>query len=215
MLEDTTRLCRTSPTTWRARCHLGCRGGAAGSRFAPGRLATLFCADSSCVALPRSSAPAQRTFGGELLKATEQYRHEQWEEHVHHVNWELFDQGAEAFGWYAMQELIKGAQGMRCLTPPRMVRTPLVSPQLRSKDNWAGASEAADAEPLLPINESAAPQVSRSGISMAATNGTERRPCRRRNGAGLASSRLEATFSPSRSLTASKCYPPASGPTSV
>jgi len=54
---------------------------------------------------------APRTFGGELLAAVERQRHERWAEHVHHVNWELFDQGAEAFGWYAMQELLKGAKG--------------------------------------------------------------------------------------------------------
>ncbi|MBL9085480.1 MAG: efflux RND transporter permease subunit [Planctomycetales bacterium] len=57
----------------------------------------------------------QRTFGGELLTAVERRRHERWQEQVRHVNWELFDQGAEAFGWYAIQELLRGAKGSKLL----------------------------------------------------------------------------------------------------
>ncbi|MBA4020663.1 MAG: silver transporter [Pirellula sp.] len=106
--------------------------------------------------IAESFGAAQRTFGGELLKATEQYRHEQWEEHVRHVNWELFDQGAEAFGWYAMQELAKGAQGAELLDAaprgPDAARFAAASLQ----GQLGRANDAADAEPLLPINETAA-----------------------------------------------------------
>ncbi|MBN8625576.1 MAG: efflux RND transporter permease subunit [Planctomycetes bacterium] len=107
-------------------------------------------------AIAESFGAAQRTFGGELLIATERHRHEQWEEQVRRVNWELFDQGAEAFGWYAMQELIKGAQGVALLDAaprgPDAARFAAASLQ----GQLGRASEAADAEPLLSINETAA-----------------------------------------------------------
>ncbi|MBL8830574.1 MAG: efflux RND transporter permease subunit [Planctomycetaceae bacterium] len=56
-----------------------------------------------------------RTFGGELLATVEKQRHARWGEQVRHINWELFDQGAETFSWCAMQELLKGAQGAALL----------------------------------------------------------------------------------------------------
>ena len=34
----------------------------------------------------------------------------QWREAVHRINWELFDQGVEAFTWYALEESAKAAQ---------------------------------------------------------------------------------------------------------
>lgn len=118
--------------------------------------------------IAESFGAAQRTFGGELLRVTEQYRHDQWKEHVHHVNWELFDQGAEAFGWYAMQELIKGAQGVALLdTAPRgpdAARFAAASLQ----GQLGRATEAADAE---PTSAAAAHDQSRQQMAVAACRG--------------------------------------------
>jgi Cu/Ag efflux pump CusA len=47
------------------------------------------------------------TFAGELLEAVSERRSALWQERVHHVNWELFDRGAEAFTQYAMEEVAK------------------------------------------------------------------------------------------------------------
>jgi Cu/Ag efflux pump CusA len=38
-----------------------------------------------------------------------------WRERVKAVNWELFDRGTEAFTWYALEELAKGARGQGLL----------------------------------------------------------------------------------------------------
>ena len=96
-----------------------------------------------------------RTFGGELLHSVEDHRHARWQEHVRHVNWELFDQGAEAFGWYAMQELVKGAQGVALLDSasrgPEAARFAAASLQ----GQLGRAVDAADAEPLLSLNKEA------------------------------------------------------------
>ncbi|MBI3821309.1 MAG: efflux RND transporter permease subunit, partial [Planctomycetes bacterium] len=52
-----------------------------------------------------------KTFAGEVLKAVEAHRVDLWRERVHEVNGELFDRGVEAYTWYALEELIKGARG--------------------------------------------------------------------------------------------------------
>jgi Cu/Ag efflux pump CusA len=35
-----------------------------------------------------------------------------WRERVHTINWELLDRGVEAFTWYALEELVKAANGV-------------------------------------------------------------------------------------------------------
>lgn len=57
-----------------------------------------------------------QTFAGELLKAIERERMTLWREQVKQVNWELFDQGTAAFTSYALEEVVKKAQGLSLLT---------------------------------------------------------------------------------------------------
>ncbi len=52
----------------------------------------------------------RKTLAGELLRAVSKERTKLWEERVHEINWELFDRGTEAFTWYAIEELVKGAK---------------------------------------------------------------------------------------------------------
>jgi Cu(I)/Ag(I) efflux system membrane protein CusA/SilA len=51
-----------------------------------------------------------KTFAGEVLKAVTARQKELWREHVHEVNWELFDRGTEAYTWLALEEVAKAAQ---------------------------------------------------------------------------------------------------------
>ncbi len=51
-----------------------------------------------------------KTLAGELLRAVSEERTRLWKERVHEINWELFDRGTEAFTWYAIEELLKGAK---------------------------------------------------------------------------------------------------------
>ncbi len=52
----------------------------------------------------------RQTFAGVLLEAVSGRRLSLWRERVKEINWELFDRGTETYTWYAMEELIKGAQ---------------------------------------------------------------------------------------------------------
>ena len=51
-----------------------------------------------------------KTFSGELLKATEAHRLTLWREHVHQVNWQLFDKGIQLYTWLAMEEAVKSSK---------------------------------------------------------------------------------------------------------
>jgi Cu(I)/Ag(I) efflux system membrane protein CusA/SilA len=51
----------------------------------------------------------RRTFAGEVLKAVDDKRTALWGERVEKVNWELFDRGVEAYTWFVLEELAKGA----------------------------------------------------------------------------------------------------------
>ncbi len=53
---------------------------------------------------------APKTFAGEVLRMMESHRAKLWRERVHEINWELFDRGAEAFTWYALEEVVKAAE---------------------------------------------------------------------------------------------------------
>jgi Cu(I)/Ag(I) efflux system membrane protein CusA/SilA len=57
----------------------------------------------------------RKTLATELLKRVEQHRTELWRERVKQVNWELFDHGVEAFTWYSIEEVMKGAKGLSLL----------------------------------------------------------------------------------------------------
>src|SRR5262249_16214588 len=64
----------------------------------------------------------RRTFGGEVLKATDAERLRLWREGVTQFNWELFDRGVEAFTWAALESVGRAARernalGDAALTP--------------------------------------------------------------------------------------------------
>lgn len=50
-----------------------------------------------------------QTFAGVLLHDVTEHRLELWRERVRTINWELFDQGTEAFTTYALEEVAKAA----------------------------------------------------------------------------------------------------------
>ena len=50
-----------------------------------------------------------QTFAGVLLHEVTEHRLELWKERVHTINWELSDQGTEAFTAYALEEVAKAA----------------------------------------------------------------------------------------------------------
>jgi len=106
-------------------------------------------------AIKEALRSAPLTFGGVLLESVERFRHEQWQEQVRHVNWELFDQGAAAYGWYAMQELVRGAQGVALLdgAPRGSEATRFATAALRSQ--LGKPMEGADAEPFVSLNDEA------------------------------------------------------------
>ncbi len=62
---------------------------------------------------------APKTFAGEVLKATQAKRLKLWRERVQVINWELFDRGVEAYTWYALEELVKGAKGVALVSSDR------------------------------------------------------------------------------------------------
>lgn len=113
-----------------------------------------FAAAGRVIAEALGGEPA--TFGGELLRAVETERHERWSERVHHVNWELFDQGAEAFGWYALQELAKGARQADLLqdSPHRAETEQFAEVAVEGQLGRSIPTEIA--APFLPLTEEAA-----------------------------------------------------------
>jgi Cu/Ag efflux pump CusA len=58
---------------------------------------------------------SEKTFAGAVLQATNDKRTGLWRERVTKVNSELFDRGTEAYTWYAMQEIVRGAKGSALL----------------------------------------------------------------------------------------------------
>jgi Cu(I)/Ag(I) efflux system membrane protein CusA/SilA len=52
----------------------------------------------------------RKTLASELLHKVEDERARLWRMRVKQINWELFDRGVESFTWYAMEELVKGAE---------------------------------------------------------------------------------------------------------
>ncbi len=57
-----------------------------------------------------------RTFAGEVLKVVSEKRLALWRERLREINWELFDRGVEAFTWYALEEVVKGAKAVALLS---------------------------------------------------------------------------------------------------
>ncbi|HEY5313441.1 MAG TPA: efflux RND transporter permease subunit, partial [Pirellulales bacterium] len=51
----------------------------------------------------------RRSFAGEMLEAVGQRRLALWQQRVEQVNWELFDQGVEAFTGYALEAAVQSA----------------------------------------------------------------------------------------------------------
>jgi Cu(I)/Ag(I) efflux system membrane protein CusA/SilA len=96
-----------------------------------------------------SLGAAPRTFAGEVFKAVKAHRLVLWREYVHEkVNWELFDRGAEAFTWAALEEVGKEAKAHQLLAGAAH------GPQLeRFADQAARArsGKAADGATLAPF----------------------------------------------------------------
>ncbi|MCI0335250.1 MAG: efflux RND transporter permease subunit [Planctomycetes bacterium] len=59
----------------------------------------------------------RKTLASELFQAVVDERARLWRERVHQVNWELFDRGTESFTWYALEELVKGAEQLGWIVP--------------------------------------------------------------------------------------------------
>jgi Cu(I)/Ag(I) efflux system membrane protein CusA/SilA len=59
--------------------------------------------------IAESLGAERRTFAGDLMNAIAERRAVLWTEHVRQINWELFDQGTEAFTAYAVEETAKAA----------------------------------------------------------------------------------------------------------
>jgi Cu(I)/Ag(I) efflux system membrane protein CusA/SilA len=58
----------------------------------------------------------RKTFAGEVFQAVERHRMELWGARVREkINWELYDRGTEAYTWLSLEELAKGARGLRLL----------------------------------------------------------------------------------------------------
>lgn len=98
----------------------------------------------------------RETFAGVLLQAVEAKRMQLWRERVKQINWELFDTGTAAFTRYALEELARGAQGLKLLD---------AAPQGAAAQQFAGASldaqlgkagEQAAFEPFDPLSASLA-----------------------------------------------------------
>jgi Cu/Ag efflux pump CusA len=58
----------------------------------------------------------RKTFGGQVQQAASDKYMALWLARVKEVNWELFDHGVEAFTWYALEELVKGANSTALLS---------------------------------------------------------------------------------------------------
>jgi Cu(I)/Ag(I) efflux system membrane protein CusA/SilA len=58
----------------------------------------------------------RKTLFSEVLAAINDERMRLWRERVRAINWELFDRGIEAFTWYALEELVKEADGVGLLS---------------------------------------------------------------------------------------------------
>ncbi len=65
----------------------------------------------SAVSAVREALGSRRpTLADEILAAVVKQRHKLWMEQVHATNFDLFDQGVQAFTWYALEELARAAK---------------------------------------------------------------------------------------------------------
>jgi Cu(I)/Ag(I) efflux system membrane protein CusA/SilA len=94
-----------------------------------------------------------KTFSGEVLHAVQEERMTRWRERVQKINWELFDRGVEAYTWYSLEEIVKGAKGLSLLDgAPRGAEaerftTEAVKVQLNQPH------DAAALEPFVPLRQ--------------------------------------------------------------
>jgi Cu(I)/Ag(I) efflux system membrane protein CusA/SilA len=95
----------------------------------------------------------RKTFGGRVLQAADDKRMALWSERVKIVDWELFDRGVEAYTWYALEELVKGAKrggwlsGASKGADAEFFTTEAVKGQLGKKPNPIAL------EPFIPLRE--------------------------------------------------------------
>ncbi|MFO0842262.1 MAG: efflux RND transporter permease subunit [Gemmataceae bacterium] len=107
-LEDVTRLCQE------AARHLATLGGLHKDGEELDAAGALALHESPPRAVLSRAAEAlggeRKTFAGEVFKALEGRRMDLWRAQVKKkINWELFDQGMDAYTWLALEELAKGA----------------------------------------------------------------------------------------------------------
>jgi Cu(I)/Ag(I) efflux system membrane protein CusA/SilA len=86
----------------------------------------------------------RKSFASELLESVCDERLKLWHERVEKTNWEIFDRGTEAFTWYAIEELVKGAKAQS-----------LVTGATRANETEKLATEAVKAELAEPSQEAA------------------------------------------------------------
>jgi Cu(I)/Ag(I) efflux system membrane protein CusA/SilA len=71
---------------------------------------------STISALSEAIGGHRKTFAGEMLKSVTSHRLELWYERIKEVNWELFDQGLDAFTTYSLEEVVRAAKGAALLS---------------------------------------------------------------------------------------------------
>jgi Cu(I)/Ag(I) efflux system membrane protein CusA/SilA len=95
----------------------------------------------------------RKTFAGQVLRAADDKRMALWSERVKKVDWELFDRGVEAYTWYALEELVKGAKKVALLSgapkgaDAEFFTTEAVKGQLGKEPNPKSL------EPFIPLRE--------------------------------------------------------------
>jgi Cu(I)/Ag(I) efflux system membrane protein CusA/SilA len=111
-LEDVTKLCQE------AARHLATLGALRKDGEEVDAATALALHESPPLALFNRVAEAlgaeRKTFASEVFNALERHRMDLWRTQVKKkINWELFDQGIDTFTWLALEELAKGAEGIK------------------------------------------------------------------------------------------------------
>lgn len=139
-LEDATQLSREVVATLAAAGAVKSEVAALELRQPPWRQAAAVVAEAFGAERP--------TLAGALLQYIESRRSELWSEHVHRVNWELFDRGVESFTWFAIEEVLKAAAGADLLQDaPRSAE----SKQFVAEALQSQLGRTADAAALAPL----------------------------------------------------------------
>jgi Cu(I)/Ag(I) efflux system membrane protein CusA/SilA len=96
---------------------------------------------------------ARNTFSTDVLRALEEKRAGLWRARVDEINWELFDRGTEAFTWFTLEELVKGASEHVLLsTAPRGSQAERFAAEAVQAQLGKNYDRAAF-EPFVPLSE--------------------------------------------------------------